>query len=241
MKNFFGKVKKILSRIVLYFFIISILSVIIFRFVPVPFTPLMVIRNVERIAHGKSFRLKKEWTPIKKISKNMQLAVICSEDQNFTSHHGFDFHAINKAIKHNKRSRHKKGASTISQQTAKNLFLFPDRTWVRKGLEVYFTALIELFWPKERIMEVYLNIIELGDGIYGVEAASQYYFTKSAKNLTRSQASLLAVVLPNPIKYSAMYPNAYIRRRQHWVMHQMTLFGPITYDKPMFKLEEDEE
>jgi monofunctional glycosyltransferase len=204
---------------------LSVFFVLLYRWVPVPVTPLMVIRNVEQVVDGRTFRLKKHWVPLKNISSNMQVAVICSEDQNFVSHHGFDFQAIDKAVKHNKHSKHKRGASTISQQTAKNVFLWPGRSWIRKGFEVYFTAMIELCWSKERIMEVYLNVIEFGDGIYGAEAASKFYFHKPARNISRPEAALLTVVLPNPLKYSVSKPSTYIKRRQVWVLRQMHYYG----------------
>lgn len=167
---------KLIKRIVIWFLGISLFFVIVFKWVPVPITPLMVIRCIEQKADGESMKLKKDWEPIENISNKLQLAVVCTEDQNFLNHHGFDFGAIQKAMEENKWKKRKRGASTISQQTAKNLFLWQGRSWVRKGLEVYFTFLIELFWSKERIMEVYLNIIEMGDGIYGAEAASKLIF-----------------------------------------------------------------
>ena len=170
IKRFF----KFILRLILWLFAFSIVVVIFFKWVPVPITPLMLIRNIEQLQDDKKLVLKHDWVPIEAISKNLQLAVICSEDQNFLAHNGFDMEAIEKAVKHNKKGKRIRGASSISQQTAKNVFLWPQRSWFRKGLEVYFTFLIELFWSKERIMEVYLNSIEMGNGIYGVEAASQF-------------------------------------------------------------------
>lgn len=203
---------------------LSILMVVVFRFVPVPITPLMVIRCAEQWQNDAEVTLKKDWEPMERISENLQLAVVCAEDQKFPEHHGFDVEAIEKALEHNKRGKRVRGASTISQQTAKNLFLWPSRSWLRKGLEAYFTVLIELIWPKERILEVYLNIIELGPGIYGAEAAAQEFFRKPAEKLTRSEAALLAAVLPNPLKYSAARPSPYVRSRQAWVLVQMKLW-----------------
>ncbi len=171
--------------------------------------------------------MKKDWTSLDEISPNMQLAVICSEDQNFFQHHGFDFNAIEKAMEHNEKHKRVRGASTISQQTAKNVFLYDGRNWIRKGFEVYFTFLIEVFWSKQRILEMYLNVIEFGDGIYGAEAASEEYFHIPAKKLSRAQAALLAAVLPNPRKYSAKNPSAYIRKRQQWILEQMTNWGEL--------------
>lgn len=161
---------------------------------------------------------------MKRISDNLQLAAVCAEDQNFLEHNGFDIEAIRKAMEHNEKSTRKRGASTISQQTAKNLFLWPSRSWVRKGFEVYFTALIELIWSKERILEVYLNIIELGPGVYGAEAAAQEFFNTSAEKLSRQEAALLAAVLPSPLKYSAKNPSPYVRTRQGWVLVQMRMW-----------------
>ncbi|MBI2269886.1 MAG: monofunctional biosynthetic peptidoglycan transglycosylase, partial [Bacteroidetes bacterium] len=153
--------------------------------------------------------------------------VICSEDQNFLDHHGFDMDAIEKAVKHNKKHKRKRGASTISQQTAKNVFLWPGRSWIRKGFEVYFTFLIELCWSKERIMEVYLNVIEMGNGIYGAEAAAKTFFHKPAKSLTSSQSALIAAVLPNPRKFSVAHPSGYVVSRQQWVLQQMGFWGGV--------------
>ena len=163
------RIFRILFKACLWFIAISIVSVLFFRFVPIPVTPLMLIRCVEQKWDGKEMKLKKDWVPLEKISSAMPLAVIAAEDQKFEEHFGFELEAIKKAEKYNKRHQGKKtkGASTISQQTAKNVFLWPNRSWVRKGFEVYFTFLIEIFWSKQRIMEVYLNVIEMGNGVYG--------------------------------------------------------------------------
>ena len=199
---------------------------------PVPVTPLMIFRCVEQKADGKPLKLKKDWEPLEKISKNLQLAVVCSEDQRFIDHSGFDFEAIDKAIKYNEHHKRKRGASTISQQTAKNVFLWSGRSWVRKGFEVYFTFLIECLWSKERIMEVYLNVIEMGDGVYGAQATANYFFHKDAANLSRSEAALIAAVLPNPIRFSIARPSGYVRARQSWTIRQMALWGgTIQYDE----------
>jgi monofunctional biosynthetic peptidoglycan transglycosylase len=162
--------------------------------------------------------IEKQWVSIKDISPAMKRAVVRAEDDKFYEHHGFDFEAIEKAMKFNKTHKRQKGASTISQQTAKNVFLWPSRSWVRKGLEAYFTILIELAWSKERILEVYLNVIELGKGVYGVEAASKKFFHKRAKNLTAGEAALIAAVLPNPIKFKINKPSPYILKRQQKIM-----------------------
>ncbi len=207
------------------FFILSILSTILFRFIPVPVTPLMLIRCTEQVFSGKAPKLKKDWVPLKEMSSNLVLAVISSEDQKFSEHFGFDFEAIEKVAKQNvklqKRGKPIKGGSTISQQCAKNVFLFPQRSYIRKAFEVYFTFLIEIFWSKKRIMEVYLNVIEMGDGIYGAQAASKIYFKKDAKNLTAAEAATIAAVLPNPRKWNAGKPTGFINRRKSWILRQM--------------------
>jgi monofunctional biosynthetic peptidoglycan transglycosylase len=226
MKNFLKKFWRIFLKICLWFFIISIGSVIIFRWLPVPVTPFMLMQCVSQMLDDKrEVRLKKDWVSFDEIAPGMQLAVVCAEDQNFLEHFGFDLDAIEKAVKHNKTHKRKRGASTISQQTGKNVFLYDGRNWVRKGLEVYFTFLIEVTWSKERIMEVYLNVIEFGDGIYGVEAASQQFFNTSAKDLSRHHAALLAAVLPSPRKFSAKKPSAYVLKRQAWILGQMENWG----------------
>ena len=210
------------------FFGSSLFFVVLFRFVPVPLTPLMLIRSAEQLFAGKKLQLKHDWVSIDAISKNLSLAVVCSEDQNFMDHFGLDFKAIERSVEAAKKgTKRLRGASTISQQTAKNVFLWPGRSWVRKGLEVYFTLLIEIVWSKERILEVYLNSIEMGDGIYGAEAASRYYFKKNAKSLSRSQAAAIAAVLPNPREYSANPPGPYVTSRIHWILGQMRQVGEL--------------
>lgn len=221
LKNIFRFIKKL----ILWFFALSVVSVIVFRFVPVPVTPLMLSRAIE----NKSMQWKHQWVPIEKISPNLQLAVVASEDQNFLKHNGFDFKAIEKAIEHNKKGKKIRGASTISQQVAKNVFLWQGRSWVRKGLEVYFTFLIELFWSKERIMEVYLNSIEMGNGIYGAEAASQYWYKKPAKNLSQREAAGIAAILPNPRRFKASNSSDYIERRKNHIVRQMGYIGKLEY------------
>nr|WP_321221388.1 monofunctional biosynthetic peptidoglycan transglycosylase [uncultured Psychroserpens sp.] len=224
IKRFF----KFIFKTLFWLFVFSIVIVIVFKWVPVPITPLMVIKNIEQNDTSKK-GWEHNWVPIEEISKNIQLAVICSEDQNFLKHHGFDVKAIEKAYEHNKKGKRLKGASSISQQTAKNVFLWPQRSWLRKGLETYFTFLIELIWSKERIMEVYLNSIEMGPGIYGVEAASQYWFKKSASKLTKQEAAAIASILPNPLRYRANPATIYIEGRKTWIMKQMNYFGPLNY------------
>ena len=215
------KVFKILRWTAALFFSSTILSVVVLRFVPVFFTPLMFIRCGEQLFDGKSLTMHHHWVSLEKISPHLPVAVMGSEDQRFLLHHGFDFAAIQKAAKQNMRGGKKMGASTISQQTAKNVFLWPGRSWIRKGFEMYFTALIELMWSKQRIMEVYLNSIEMGDGIYGADAVAEYNFGTTAGNLSRAQCALIAATLPNPRVFSSKYPSAYMRKRQHQIMKNM--------------------
>ena len=214
-----------------WFFGLSIFFVVLFRFVPVPLTPLMLIRCGEQLVGGKEIRLKHDWVSIDKISKNLPLAVVCSEDQNFMNHSGFDMKAIERSIEASKKgSKRLRGASTISQQTAKNVFLWPGRSWIRKGFEVYFTVLIEFMWNKERIMEVYLNSIEMGNGIYGAESAAQVYFKTTAFKLSQRQAAAIAAVLPNPRKYSANPPGPYVQGRIGWIVGQMNQWGTLKFE-----------
>lgn len=198
----------------LWFNIISFSVVLLFKFIPVPFTPLMGIRALEHNTAGKEMVCSHEWVPIDEISLNLQKAVIASEDGRFLEHWGFDFEAMQKAYKNNSKGKRLKGGSTISQQTAKNVFLWQGRSYLRKGLEAYYTVLIELIWGKKRIMEVYLNSIEMGDGVYGVEAAAKYWYRKDAASLTRYEAAGIAAILPNPRKYKASNSSSYINRRK---------------------------
>lgn len=219
------KIFRFIKKLILWFFALSILSVIFFRFVPIPITPLMLSRSVENGFQGWNHN----WVSIDEISPNLALAVVASEDQNFLKHNGFDFEAIEKAITHNKKKKKVRGASTISQQVAKNVFLWQGRSWIRKGFEVYFTFLIEVFWSKERIMEVYLNSIEMGDGIYGAEAASQYWYKKSAKKLNQREAAGIAAILPNPRKFKASNSSNYIEKRKGQIVRQMGFIGRLEY------------
>lgn len=212
----------------MWFLIISVGLTVLYRFVPVPITPLMVIRVFEQAFDSeKEVRLRKDWVSFSQISKNAPQAVFASEDQKFLDHNGFDMDAMKKAWENNKKGKRIKGASTITQQTVKNVFLWPSRSYLRKGLEAYFTVLVELIWPKERIMEVYLNVIEMGEGIYGIEAASQEFFQKPAAKLSRNQAALIAAVLPNPRRWSPARPTSYILGRQAWILRQMNNLTPI--------------
>lgn len=222
-----------LQRIVLLFFGSTILFVLLLRWCPVYITPLMLIRCVQQVSRGEEIRLRHHWVPIEEMSPHLPVAVMASEDQRFLEHHGFDFKEIDNALKERSEGKRQRGASTISQQTAKNVFLWNGGSWFRKGLEAYFTALIELMWSKERIMEVYLNSIEMGDGIYGAEAVSQLHFGYPATELTKANCALIAATLPNPLKYSSKDPSSYVLRRQTWVLRQMP------YTEKVWKSRED--
>jgi monofunctional biosynthetic peptidoglycan transglycosylase len=227
--SFGSTIKRFLFKAMLWFFGLSIFSVVVFKFVPVPFTPLMVIRYFENVADGKENHFSHDWEPIENISMNLQKAVIASEDGTFLTHNGFDFLAMQKAYKSNERGRKIKGGSTISQQTAKNVFLWQGRSYLRKGLEAYFTVLIEMIWGKKRIMEVYLNSIEMGDGVYGAHAATQYWYRKDASSLTKMQAAGIAAILPNPRKYKATSSSSYINNRKAKIVRVMGHVGTINY------------
>jgi monofunctional biosynthetic peptidoglycan transglycosylase len=215
------KISRFLLKALLWFLGLSILLVIIYKFVPVPFTPLMAIRFVENKTDGKDVYFNHDWEPIENISVNLQKAVIAAEDGTFLKHNGFDFVAMQKALKNNQKGKKIKGGSTISQQTAKNVFLWQGRSYLRKGLEAYFTVLIEVIWGKERIMEVYLNSIEMGNGVYGAQAASRHWYSKDANNLSKREAAGLAAILPNPRKYEASNSSSYINRRKGRIIRHM--------------------
>lgn len=225
IKRFF----KFIFKTIFWLVVFSIAMVFVYKYVPVKVTPLMVIRYFERKDETTKRIWKHHWVPLTAISKNLQLAVICSEDQNFLTHNGFDFVAIEKAYENNKKGKRIKGGSTISQQTAKNVFLWANRSWIRKGLETYFTFLIELCWSKQRIMEVYLNSIEMGNGVYGAQAASTYWFKKSANKLSKIEAAAIAAILPNPRVYKANPKSSYIQKRTIWIANQMAYFGALEY------------
>ncbi len=204
--------KTIFVKIPLYFFAITFVWVLLLKWIPVYYTPLMLIRSIE-YRNDKTFRTYKTWRKLSEISPNMVMAVMAGEDNLFAEHHGFDWKEIKKAIKEKESGKRTRGASTISQQTAKNVFLYPGKSWFRKGLEAYFTCLIELVWGKERIMAVYLNVVEMGKGIYGAEAAAERLFQTRASKLTKRESALIAATLPNPIKRRADKPTPYIRKR----------------------------
>jgi monofunctional biosynthetic peptidoglycan transglycosylase len=225
------------------FIVLTLIATLLLRFIPPVTSGVMIERYVESLtgdlpfskSHAKkqSYEQHYHWMSLKKIAPIMGVAVVTSEDQEFADHFGFDWEAIVKAYEYNQTHRRTRGASTISQQTAKNLFLWDGRSWLRKGLEVYFTVLIETCWSKERILEVYLNIIEFGDGIYGVEAAAQHYFNKPAAQLSTEEAAMLAAVLPNPHIYRADNPSAYVIERQQWILNNMHRIGGTEYIKKL--------
>ena len=223
------KIVRFIVKLFLYFLGISIGLVVLFKFVPVPATPLMFIRSFEQLSNGEKIVWKRNWISIEEMGVPIQKAVIASEDGKFTSHNGFDFKAIEKAYKNNQKGKRIKGGSTISQQTAKNVFLWHGRSYLRKGFEAYFTVLIEFIWKKERIMEVYLNSIEMGNGIYGIEAASKHWFNKQAKKLTKKEAAAIAAILPNPRTFKAKNGSQYIERRKNTIKRQMDLYHNPDY------------
>ena len=224
-----SKLKYWAIKITLYFFGISIGLVIMYKFVSVPVTSTMIARKMEAMADGRESEIHYDWVSYANISKEAPLAVVAAEDQLFPVHNGFDFEAMGNAFSKNLKGKKLRGASTLSQQVAKNVFLWQSRSYVRKVLEVYFTVLIELIWGKERILEVYLNVAEMGSMTFGVEEASTRYFNTSAKNLTRQQAARIASVLPSPIKWSAAKPGPYVNRRTANIARQMRALGGVAY------------
>lgn len=200
---------------------------LLYGWLPVPFTGVMLERMVAASWQQKPYQLQHDWVDLPQISTHLQQAVVAAEDQLFLQHQGFDVKAIEKALVYNSKGRKVRGASTISQQTAKNVFLWSGRSWLRKGLESALTVLIELTWGKQRILEVYLNSVEFGPGIFGAQAAARYYFAVDAKRLNKQQAALLAAVLPNPHRFSVKAPSPYVRKRQQWILQQMRQLRPI--------------
>ena len=225
MKKFF----KIAGKTILIFIAVSVFWVILLRFCPVFFTPVMLKNSFTQLFNGESMKIEHRWVPIDKISPQMTIAAVASEDNLFMKHNGISFTDIEKVMDERKKGKRFRGGSTISQQTAKNVFTFGTRTWVRKGFEAYFTFLIEFFWTKERIMEVYLNSIEYGKGVFGIEAAAQKFFKIPAQKLSRSQAALLAAVLPNPKRYNAQQPGTYLKKRQAQIIALMPKMGKIEF------------
>lgn len=225
------KTAKIILGILATLILLSAGTVLLYRHIPVPITPLMLIRKI-----SEGTPINYEWTPLEKISPDLPLAVVSSEDNLFMQHNGFDFKAIEQARREAEAGIRFRGASTISQQTAKNLFLWPGRSWVRKGLEAYFTVLMELLWDKRRIMECYLNCIEMGNGIYGAQAVARINFNTTPDKLTRSQCALIAATLPNPRRFNSAKPSKYMLKREQDILKIMKLIGKIDLEaKPIQK------
>ncbi len=224
-----NKIKRWLFKITIYFFVISIVLVVIFKWVPIPFTSTMVARKIEAAIDGKDSEIHYEWASYDEVSKEAGLSVVAAEDQMFPDHWGFDFENMANAFNSNMKGKKIRGASTISQQVAKNVFLWQSRSYIRKAFEVYFTFLIELIWGKERILEVYLNVAETGDMTFGFEAASKRFYGKSAKNISREQAARIASVLPSPRKWSVAKPGPYVSRRTGQISRQMRALGGVKY------------
>ncbi len=222
---------KLVFVLLLLFVGSTVLAVVAYKYFPVPATPLMVIRSMEHPEEPVFTDWKHRWMPLDSISPYMAVAVMASEDQRFVTHNGFDFEAIMQARREYEERGRRRGASTISQQTAKNVFLWPQPSWARKGFEAYFTLLIENIWDKERIMEVYLNSIETGPGLYGVEAVAREHFGCSARELSRSECALIAATLPNPIRFSSKLPSAYMLKRQRQIKRQMKYIDFLPREK----------
>lgn len=209
---------------------VPVLQVLVLRFVDPPLSMFMAIRQVEAWTGGEGdFRLQHEWRDLDRIAPSLPVSVIAAEDQNFAHHRGFDLEAIEQARAHNARGGRTRGASTISQQTAKNLFLWSGRSWVRKGMEAWYTLLIEVLWPKTRILEVYVNVAEFGDGVYGAQAAARHHFGKDAAQLSAGESARLAAVLPSPRRYSASRPGPYVQRRAQWIQRNARQIGGQAY------------
>jgi monofunctional biosynthetic peptidoglycan transglycosylase len=221
-----------IRNLALAFFALSLFFVILYKYVPVYYTPLMLTRSIEQLTEKKKMKIAHQWVPLSRISPYLPQAVVASEDNLFLLHSGFDFEQIEVAREEAAKGRRLRGASTISQQTAKNVFLFPVRSWFRKGLEAYFTVLIEFVWGKERIMEVYLNTIEMGDGIFGAQAVAKAHFRTTADKLSIPQAALIAASLPNPREFNSANPSAYLLKRQAQITSLMTKIMPVEFDKP---------
>jgi monofunctional biosynthetic peptidoglycan transglycosylase len=225
LKLRFRQALSIFLKCALAVVLLSLALILALRFAAPPFSALMIERRIGFGRSAEPYSAHYDWVPFDRIAPVMALAVLASEDQNFLRHHGFDWRAIQKAVDYNERGARVRGASTLTQQTAKNLFLWPGRDWIRKGAEVYLTVLLEACWTKRRILETYLNIVEFGDGIFGIESASQRYFHKSAVRLSAAEAALLAAVLPDPHRLKVSAPSAYLRERQQWILQQMNQIG----------------
>ena len=227
------RIFKWILKFAIIFFVSTVLIVFAMRWINPVTSSIMIQRQISTLFHGEFELIKYHWVDYDDVSKFMPIAIVAAEDQNFPNHFGFDFKQIKKALNENKRGRRVRGASTITQQVAKNLFLWEGKSFVRKGIEAYFTLLIELLWDKQRILEVHMNVAEMGNNIFGVGTASLAYYRKSPAKLTKSQAALLAAILPNPNKYSAVKPSGYVRGRQNWIIKQMNSLGGPDYLKDL--------
>lgn len=228
-RNIFRRVLRFVIIVIVVMFLLSVAVVVAYKYLPVRITPLMVKRSVESVLRGDPVVNRKEWVDIDRISYEFALACVASEDNLFLTHNGFSKRGITQAVDDYRKGKRLRGGSTISQQTAKNVFTFGERSWFRKGVEAYFTVLIELVWGKERILEVYMNVVELGSGIYGIEAAARQYFGVPAVLVNRSQAALLAAALPNPRVYSVIHPGPYMQRRQRQIVALMPKMQPLPF------------
>jgi monofunctional biosynthetic peptidoglycan transglycosylase len=239
MKTWLKRIWHWTRNLFLMLFVLSLFSVLLLKYVPVYYTPLMLIRSIESMKDARKAPIVHHWVPLNEISQNLIQAVVASEDNLFLVHYGFSFDQIELAREEAARGKRFRGASTISQQTAKNVFLTPNRSWIRKGLEAYFTLLIEFVWGKERIMEVYLNSIEMGEGIFGAEAVARAHFHKSASKLSVSEAALIAASLPNPRKFNSAKPSAYLLKRQAAISSLMSKIIKVEFDQATLKKHKD--
>jgi len=230
IKTFFNKIKILALKLLLVFFLFSLLQVLLLKWIDPLISSVMFQREFNLFSSDKK-PIRYQWYDYDDISNEITLAVIASEDQNFPSHFGFDFEQIGKAFKEKNKRGSLRGASTITQQVAKNLFLWEGKSFIRKGFEAYYTILIEVFWSKRRIMEIYINIAEMGDNIFGVGIVSKIYLKKIPAKLTKQESALIAAVLPNPKKFSVKNPSVYVRKRQAWILEQMRLLGGVSYIK----------
>ena len=237
MKKLLLRILRWIRNLLLTLFILSLFFVLLYKYIPVYYTPLMLVRSIEQLKEKKQMKIAHQWVPLSEISPYLPQAVVASEDNLFLIHSGFDFDQIELAQQEAAKGRRLRGASTISQQTAKNVFLFPNRSWIRKGLEAYFTVLIEFVWGKERIMEVYLNSIEMGDGIFGAQAVAKAHFQTTADKLTIPEAALIAATLPNPREFNSAKPSAYLLKRQAKIISLMSLIIPVDFENPPQKEE----
>jgi monofunctional glycosyltransferase len=229
-RGVFARLRRWLLLAIAAWLLVTVVPVLLLRWIPPLSSAFMVEARIEALRAGdKDYRTDYQWVSLERISSSAAIAVIASEDQTFPFNYGFDFHSIRGAVQAAQRGRRLRGASTISQQVARNLFLWPGRSFVRKGIEAYFTVLLQALWPKDRILEVYLNVAQFGRGIYGVEAAARRFYHEPAARLTASQAALLAAVLPNPVHWHVDRPSRFVAWKQQWILGQMRNLGGAAY------------